>query len=215
MLAFNLTADRDYEPEILEETEETIVRRDCNGAVLRQHKLHDSTPEHIDFMVKERSAWEEHIKPKLTPDPRRINFENYREQKRRAEESNRFFAWCGVNVFESMHPVCGHEYMLIGMAMDPDWVRDMVNTYARLTVELQEILFEKEGYPDGIWFYEDMGFKQRPFMSPAMYKEIIQPGHKLTSWILPTAKPASHSTFLWICGALVPGLLEAAWTACR
>src|SRR5690554_7933722 len=38
---FNLTADLDYEPEILEETEETIVRRDGNGAVLRQHKLHD------------------------------------------------------------------------------------------------------------------------------------------------------------------------------
>ena len=80
--------------------------------------------------------------------------------------------------FELMHPVCGHEYMLMGMALDPDWVKDMVNTYAQLTVDLQEILFAEEGKPDGIWFYEDMGFKERPFMSPAMYSEIIQPGHK-------------------------------------
>ena len=43
--------------------------------------------------------------------------------------------------------------------------------------DLMEILFSKEGEPDGIWFYEDLGFKQKPFMSPAMYKEIIQPGH--------------------------------------
>jgi uroporphyrinogen-III decarboxylase len=36
--------------------------------------------------------------------------------------------------FEQMHPVCGHEYMLMGMALDPDWVKDMVNTYAKMTL---------------------------------------------------------------------------------
>jgi uroporphyrinogen decarboxylase len=206
---FNLVADLDFVPEVLEETEETILRRDGNGAVLRQHKLHSSTPEHVDFLVKERSAWEEYIKPKLTPDPRRINFESYRYQKRKAAENNRFFAWSGINVFESMHPVCGHEYMLMGMALDPDWVKDMVDTYSRLTVELQEILFEKEGYPDGIWYYEDMGFKERPFMSPAMYKEIIQPGHKLT---MDFAHSKNLPVIVHSCGyvePLVPGLLEA------
>jgi uroporphyrinogen decarboxylase len=70
--------------------------------------------------------------------------------------------------------------MLMGMADDPEWVKDMVNTYSRLTVELQEMLFAEEGYPDGIWYYEDMGYKQHPFMSPRMYREIIQPGHKYT-----------------------------------
>ena len=34
--------------------------------------------------------------------------------------------------------------------------------------------------PDGIWFYEDMGFKERPFMSPEMYRELIMPAHKKT-----------------------------------
>ena len=184
---FNLTADLDYEPEILEETEETIVRRDGNGAVLRQHKLHDSTPEHIDFMVKERRAWEEHIKPKLTPDPRRINFENYREQKRRAEESNRFFAWCGVNVFESMHPVCGHEYMLIGMAMDPDWVRDMVNTYARLTVELRRYCLKKKGTLMESGIMKIWGSSSGPSCHRLCTRRSFSRGISLP-WILPTAK---------------------------
>ena len=206
---FNLVADLDFVPEVLEETEETILRRDGNGAVLRHHKLHSSTPEHVDFLVKERAAWEEHIKPKLTPDPRRINFENYRMRKQKAAENNRFFAWSGVNVFESIHPVCGHEYMLMGMALDPDWIRDMVDTYSRLTVQLQEMLFEQEGYPDGIWYYEDMGFKERPFMSPAMYKELIQPGHKLT---MDFAHSKNLPVIVHSCGyvePLVPGLLEA------
>jgi uroporphyrinogen decarboxylase len=57
-----------------------------------------------------------------------------------------------------MHPVCGHEYMLMGMATDPDWVSDMAMTYAETTIALQEILFAEEVLPDGIWYYEDMGF---------------------------------------------------------
>ncbi len=59
----------------LEEDEETILTRDGNGALLRRHKLHDATPEHVDFWVKDRSGWEEYVRPKLTPDPRRIDFE--------------------------------------------------------------------------------------------------------------------------------------------
>jgi uroporphyrinogen decarboxylase len=207
--AFNMVANLDFEREVIEETDETILVRDGNGAILRRHKLHDTTPEHVDFLVKERKDWEEHIKPLLKPEARRINFEAYRNAKKHAKEENRFFVWSGTNVFELMHPVCGHEYMLIGMALDPDWIIDMVDTYSRLTVELQEILFAEEGYPDGIWYYEDMGFKAKPFFSPAMYKEIIQPGHKRT---FDFAHAHNMPVIVHSCGmveSLVPGLIEA------
>ncbi|MEW6752118.1 MAG: uroporphyrinogen decarboxylase family protein [Candidatus Latescibacterota bacterium] len=176
----NMVARLDFQPQVLEETEETVVTRDGNGAVLRRHKLHSSTPEHIDFEVKERRAWEEQVKSLLTPSRQRINFEAYRNVKAEAHRRGRFFCWSGVNAFELMHPVCGHQYMLMGMADDPDWVRDMADTYAGLTVQLMEILFAEEGLPDGIWFYEDMGFKERPFMSPRMYRQIVQPAHART-----------------------------------
>lgn len=208
-MPFNLMADLDYVEQTLEETPETILKRDGNGALLRRHKLHDSTPEHVDFMVKDRKAWEEHIKPHLTPDERRINFTAYRNAKRKAREQNKFFVWSGINVFESMHPVCGHEHMLIGMAWDPDWIKDMVDTYSALTVRLQEILFEKEGLPDGIWYYEDMGFKERPFMSPAMYNEIIKPGHQRT---IDFAKSMNLPVIMHSCGfvePLLPGMIDA------
>lgn len=206
---FNMVADLDFGEEILEETEETRVVRNGNGAVLRWHKLHDATPEHIDFLVKDQQGWEEHIKPKLQPDRRRIDFEAYREARERAHRAGRFFAWSGVNVFEIMKDVCGHEYMLMGMALDPDWVRDMAQTYAQLTVALQEILFAEEGYPDGIWYYEDMGFKGKPFMSPRMYREIVQPAHKLT---IDFAKSHDLPVIMHSCGyvePLLPGMIEA------
>ena len=99
--------------------------------------------------------------------------------------------------------------MLVGMALDPTWVKDMADVYSRLTIELWEILFDREGLPDGIWFYEDMGFKQHPFMSPKMYREIIQPAHTRTiDWAHGRGLPViMHS-----CGyvaPLVPLMIDA------
>ncbi len=56
----------------------------------------------------------------------------------------------------------------------------MVDTYSGLIIALVEMLFAEVGKPGGIWFYEDMGFKERPFMSLDMYREIIKSGHKKT-----------------------------------
>jgi uroporphyrinogen decarboxylase len=64
------------------------------------------------------------------------------------------------------------------MATDPDWVRDMTDVYATLAINLLEMLFERAGLPDGVWVWDDLGFKHRPFMSPAMYGEMIFPAHK-------------------------------------
>ena len=206
---FNLVADLDYTPEVIAETEDTIVQRDGNGAIMRRHKKHDATPEHVDFTVKDRAAWEALIKPRLTPDRRRINFEAYRNAKQAAAAKGRFFCWSGVNVFELMHPVCGHQYMLMAMLSDPDWVKDMVQTYAQVTADLMDILFSEEGYPDGVWFYEDMGFKNRPFISLDMYREFIQPGHRLT---IQRYREKGLPTIMHSCGyvePLVPGMIEA------
>jgi len=206
---FDFVADLDFQPVMIEEDAETCLMRDGNGALLRRHKLHDTTPEHVDFAVKERQDWETLIKPKLSPDRRRINFAAYRKARAQAQAQQRFFMWSGVNVFELMHPVCGHEHMLMGMIEDPDWIRDMVDTYSRLTLQLQEILFAEEGWPDGIWFYEDMGFKERPFLSLPMYRDLIQPAHRRTCDFAHAHKlpVVMHS-----CGfvePLLPGMIEA------
>ena len=57
--AFNLMADLDWKPQVLEETDSTILIKDGNGAILRRHKLHDTTPEHVDFTVREKKHWDE------------------------------------------------------------------------------------------------------------------------------------------------------------
>lgn len=99
--------------------------------------------------------------------------------------------------------------MLMGMALDPDWVKDMVQTFSDFTIMHQQVLFEEEGIPDFIWYFEDMGFKERPFMSPSMYENIVQPGHaKLFEY----AHSIGRKVVVHSCGfiePLVPGLVDA------
>jgi len=205
----NCVANLDVENQIIEENEETRLIRDGNGALLRQWKHKSGTPEHVDFLVKDRAGWERHAKPFLNPDRRRVDFEAYRNVKKTAAERQEFFCWSGVNVFEQMHPMCGHEHMLVGMALEPEWIVDMTRTYADLTIGMWEILFAEEGLPDGIFFYEDMGFKEKPFMSPDMYRELIQPAHKRTiGW----AHQRGLKVIMHSCGfvePLVPGMIAA------
>jgi uroporphyrinogen decarboxylase len=117
---------------------------------------------------------------------------------------------CGVvGAFDRMSPVCGHEHLLAGMALDPDWVTEMADLYATLTVHLLEILFEREGLPDGLWVWDDLGFKNRPFMSPAMYRQMLYPAHKK---LFDFAHGRGLPVVLHCDGyveALVPSLIEA------
>jgi len=76
-------------------------------------------------------------------------------------------------------------------------------------MKLQKILFEQEGLPDAIFYYEDMGFKEKPFMSPAFYRKFIYPSHK-------RAFDYTHSLGLKVivhsCGfvePLLPHMIEA------
>ena len=116
----NSQADMGKEQEILEEDKTSILFKNGNGATLRKFKDRTGTPEHVDFAVKERSDWEEKIKPFLIDvDRRRIPFEFYRLARKQANEQQRFFTFGGLLPFEQMHPVCGHEYLLMGMALAP------------------------------------------------------------------------------------------------
>ena len=205
-----LVADLDFVPETVEETDETISTRDGNGAVLRRFKAKMTTPEHVGFRVTERREWEQWIKPHFGRiDRRRIPFEGYRAEKKLCAEKQRFFFWGGVAPFELMHPVCGHENLLVGMALDPDWVREMVTMYVDAIISHLEVLFAAEGKPDGFYFFEDLGFKEKPFFSPDMYREIMQPGHRR---LFDFAHACGCKVMMHSCGyiePLLPALIEA------
>ena len=203
--------DPDFPEQILAEDEDTVTFLNGNGATLRRHKKHASTPEHLNFGITCREEWEEKAKPLLQSVPleRRINHDAYRQARTKAAEAQKFFCYAGIPIFECLHPICGHEHMLMGMALDPDWIKDMSQVYADLNIALMEETFSQYGLPDGVWFFEDMGFKGRPFMSPDMYMELIQPYQKQ---IFDYVHSRGLKVIVHSCGfvePLIPGLIDA------
>ena len=177
----NLVADLDAGDQVVEETETVKLVRDGNGALLRWIKSGSGAPEHVDFTVKDRRSWEAHVRPRLLDErtyERRINFGSFRNLRAKCTRENRFMTCGVVGAFDRMSPLCGHEHLLMGMALDPEWVAEMADLYAAVTVRLLEILFGREGLPDGLWVWDDLGFKNRPFMSPGMYRALVFPAHK-------------------------------------
>ncbi len=209
---FNWVARLEFIPQLVAEDEDTITMLDGNYAVLRRHKKHDTTPEHVRFGVDCREKWEELIKPLILDESlyeKRINFDAYRENRKYAQDNGKFFTCSFISVFECTHAVIGHEEMLAAMIYDPEWIKDMYMTYALLTVRLLKILFDREGRPDAIWMYEDLGYKFAPFMSPVMYKNLVLPAHKT---IIDYAKSLGLSVIMHSCGFVEPmidGLIEA------
>jgi len=69
--------------------------------------------------------------------------------------------------------------------------------------------YQQEGLPDGLWVWDDLGFKNRPFMSPGMYREIVFPAHqRLFSFAHSKGLPVVlHCDGL--VESLIPSLIEA------
>jgi uroporphyrinogen decarboxylase len=177
----DLTADLDAGDQIIEETETTKLVRNGNGAILRWGKDRGSAPEHVDFLVKDRRTWEERIRPRLVNAadyPRRIARELYRKMRANCMQKDVFLSTAVLGAFDAMNALCGHECVLTGMATDPDWIRDMCDVYATVTIEMLEMAYQDEGLPDGLWVWDDLGFKRRPFMSSGMYRQIVFPAHR-------------------------------------
>jgi len=150
---FNMVGNIDLN-EIVEETETTKLVRDGNGALLRWRKDQSGAAEHVDFLVKKQADWEKHIRPGLVDKSlyeRRIDFKLYRDGLAKCARDNRFFTCGVVGAFDQMSPVCGHENLLVGMAMEPEWVVcTMCDLYVTASLEMLEILFDREGLPDGL-----------------------------------------------------------------
>lgn len=198
-----------FERRILEETERYVVRTTKWGVTERVFRELDSTPEALSHYYDSSEKWEEAKARMLEPHPDRINWSYLEKNYPIWKAEGRFLQlvlWFGFDVAHS-HMV-GTENVLVGMYEEPEWITDMFDTYLSVSLGLcQEIL--DRGYEfDGIFWYDDMGYKGAPFFSPALYRELLKPYHKrAVDW----AHERGLVTELHSCGfiePLIPDLVE-------
>lgn len=176
---FDVHPLRDYE-ELLEETDEWTVKRNGSGAALKYWKHHMGTPEHIDFLMSSREIWERDYRPYLLKfDAERFSdLDKTRENLAKARKAGAWAHFGHLFIWEGMRQSMGDVTMYSSLITDPGWVHDFARVYTEFHQTYYRYLFEHVDLPDGIWMYEDLGYKNGLFASPKVLGELIFPYFK-------------------------------------
>jgi len=99
--------------------------------------------------------------------------------------------------------------MLQSLLLEPEWIHDICRTFTRMHIRAYDYMFREAGLPDGIFLYEDLGFRNGPYMSAKTYREVLFPHHRELFGFF---KDHGLPIILHSCGdvrKLVPALIEA------
>ena len=198
-----------FEQKIIEKNDRYIIRTTQWGQTQRVFNQLDSTPEVLENYYDTRERWEEAKARMLDGDTSRINWEWLKNNYAKWKAEGRFLqlvVWFGFDVAHS-HMI-GTENLLVAMYDDPDWVEDVFDTYLKVSLDLCQKILDAGYEFDGVFWYDDMGYKNTTFFSPAIYRELLKPYHKrAVDW----AHERGMVTELHSCGfieSLIPDLTE-------
>jgi uroporphyrinogen decarboxylase len=210
---FDIMPLRDH-TELLEETDEWEVKRNGAGAALKYWKHKSGTPEHIDFTMTTREVWERDYRSHLLDlDTERVDTKKMSEQMSKLQKAQVWTHFGHMFIWESMRQSMGDITLYESLILDPEWVHDYNRVYTDFYKAHFAYMFEQVGTPDGIWIYEDMGYKNGLFASPKVLGEVIFPYYAelndfFHSYDLPVVLHTCGST-----KAALPLIVEAGFDA--
>jgi len=165
--------------ELVEETDEWDIRRNGAGAALKYWKHKSGTPEHIDFRMVTREIWERDYRPHLLElDLERIEVDKVRKNLAQAREAQVWAHFGHMFVWELARQSMGDITLYESVLLDPGWIHDYNRVYTDFFKKTFTAMFELAGKPDGIWLYEDLGYKTGLFASPKVLDELIFPYYR-------------------------------------
>ena len=168
-----------YQERVLEQNDRYRIETTRWGATQRVFNDLDSTPEVLDHYYSTSDRWEE-AKAAMLKDPDdRIDWKFLERNYPRWKAEGRFLQltlWFGFDVAHSR--LTGTENMLIGMYEEPEWVTDIFDTYLTTSLSLAQKILDAGYEFDGVFWFDDMGYKGSPFFSPEDYRNLLKPYHK-------------------------------------
>jgi uroporphyrinogen decarboxylase len=229
-VAFDSDTSPRFQVEVLDETEEYVILRDFYGGRRRNHKDYSTTPEVIDYPVKNRGDWEK-IKERLKPGPDRVDWDGNWPARpyddgnvflslrcttangglagcRKAREEGKYVQFEAYVGFDKIQWYVASQQLLVAMIDDPEWVRDMFETDADLAIQQYEIMVAGGFRFDGAHLVNDLGYRNGLLFSPRLYDALLRPTiHRLISYFNGQGLPVTmHS-----CGSvvkLIPRFIE-------
>lgn len=163
-----------FPTEIVEEDEEYVLERTSYGALRRQHRDRSTTPELLDMPVKSREDWDR-IKPRLEPESSRVNWPKVREQYELERGKGRFVTFSAHIGYAQFIEYVRTDELLMLMATDPEWVKDMFQTQAELVIGMAQIMMAEGIHFDAAFLNCDLGYRNGTLFSPEMYRRLQFP----------------------------------------
>jgi uroporphyrinogen decarboxylase len=194
-----------YEHKVLEETPDYTIYTTPWGATLKNWKHASSTPEFIDFTIKDRENWAA-AKARMTPSPDRVNWDKLAAEYPKWRQEGRWIQAFADFGFDLTHAwVVGTERVLMALVDDPQWCVDMFQTELELSLAMLDMVWDRGYTFDLVRWGDDLGYKLNQFISLKMFREIVKPLHKrLIDWAhAKGVKAGLHS-----CGDIRPFIPE-------
>lgn len=156
---------------------EFVVSTDYRGITMRNRLDHGSMPEFIGHPIQNHDAWkrykEAHLQPQL--EARTASLGAYLDGLRGGDVPVQVgtYPW---GVFGTARDLMGAEEVLVGFYTEPEMIRDIMDTYTELWLQLYGVVAERVQI-DHIHIWEDMSGKQGSLVSPAMIEDFMMPSY--------------------------------------
>jgi hypothetical protein len=168
-----------FEPLVFEDSENFLIFQDEYGVKKRVNKKGASTPEFIDWQVKDRKDFErikeERFQPILkdrVPGQWESILEGYKDRDYPISIGGYPYGFYGF-----LRYLMGEERLLYNFYDEPELVRDMMDFLADFWIALWDQALSRVTI-DCAHFWEDMAYRTGPLISPATFRTFMMPAYQ-------------------------------------
>ncbi|MFP4058514.1 MAG: uroporphyrinogen decarboxylase family protein [Candidatus Brocadiia bacterium] len=175
-----------FDYETLELTDEYEIYRDSREGAIKK-KLRNAPPpampQYLEFPLKDRETWREVYLPRLDPEsPCRIPMHWESLKKQYAARDFPLGVHAG-SIFGWIRDWMGVETIAVTLYDDPDFVKEMMDHLADLTVAvLGKVVFDVQF--DFAVMWEDMAYKGGSLISPRHVRQLMLPNYRKVTDLL-------------------------------
>jgi len=198
----------EFEEKVLDRKGPYLIIQNREGNICKIKEGAQSIPEFISFGLKTREDWERYKEERLDfKNTKRIG--NVKECANRWRSQGLPIRFKAGSFYGWLRNWMGLEKFSITLLTDREWIEEMMDHLAELTLNLIEKAL-LDAKPDMACWWEDMCYKQGPLLSPTLFEEIIVPRYKRITLAL-----KRHGILLNLLDCdgriddLVPGWLDA------
>jgi len=162
-------------PEIIEERDEYVIRRNAYGAVMKESRESFKPAVMLEPGIRDRREWESVRERLFVSESRIVQHDAFV----RARELRRQGVFVTLETIEPLwfvlYNTMGFERGLFMMASDPDLIEEMIAAYADFSIGMLDLCFEKGLEADALWLFSDLCYRNGMLFSPEYFRRFGMP----------------------------------------